>query len=148
MGHFHHVCYLLNVSGCPESVTIKYFEKGHTFMNADSFHHQIEKEMRSKKIFMTSTILRKSSNHKAVSYSWRRETSMIRKMGSVKESLYYPSLYYTVSKLLCSRNQRLKCSGRRVTSKKSSNRVSFLRKKLKTRLSWESVLQADMSQEV
>ena len=73
---------------------------------------------------------------------------MIRKMGSVKESLYYPSLYYTVSKLLCSRNQRLKCSGRRVTSKKSSNRVSFLRKKLKTRLSWESVLQADMSQEV
>ena len=42
-------CYLLNVNGCPESITIKYFEKGHTFMSADSFHHQTEKEMRSKK---------------------------------------------------------------------------------------------------
>jgi len=42
-------CYLLNVNGCPESITIKYFEKGHTFMSADSFHHQIEKEMRLKK---------------------------------------------------------------------------------------------------
>ena len=26
-----------------------HFEKGHTFMSADSFHHQTEKEMRSKK---------------------------------------------------------------------------------------------------
>ena len=42
-------CYLLNVNGFPESITIKYFEKGHTFISADSFHHQIEKEMRSKK---------------------------------------------------------------------------------------------------
>ena len=42
-------CYLLNVSGSPESITIKYFEKGHTFMSADSFHHQTEKKMRSKK---------------------------------------------------------------------------------------------------
>ena len=44
-------CYLLNVNGCPESITIKYFEKDHTFMSADSFHHQIEKEMSSKKNF-------------------------------------------------------------------------------------------------
>ena len=42
-------CYLLNVNGCPESSTFKYFEKGYTFMTADSFQHQIEKEMRSKK---------------------------------------------------------------------------------------------------
>ena len=42
-------CYLLNVNGCLESITIKYFEKGHTFMRADSFHHQTEKEMRLKK---------------------------------------------------------------------------------------------------
>ena len=42
-------CYLLNANGYPESITIKYFEKGHTFMSADSFHHQTEKEMRSKK---------------------------------------------------------------------------------------------------
>lgn len=42
-------CYLLNVDGCPETITLKYFEKGHTFMSADSFHHQIEKEMRAKK---------------------------------------------------------------------------------------------------
>ena len=44
-------CYLLNVNGCPESITIKYFEKGHTFMSAVSFDHQIEKEMSSKKKF-------------------------------------------------------------------------------------------------
>ena len=42
-------CYLLNVNNSPETITIKYFEKGHTFMSADSFHHQIEKEMKTKK---------------------------------------------------------------------------------------------------
>ena len=42
-------CYLLNVNSCPESINMKYFEKGHTFMSADSFHQQIGKEMRSKK---------------------------------------------------------------------------------------------------
>ena len=42
-------CYLLNVYRCPESITVKYFEKGYTFMSAASFHYQTEKEMRSKK---------------------------------------------------------------------------------------------------
>ena len=42
-------CYLLNVNSCPESINMKYFEKGHTFMSADLFHQQIGKEMRSKK---------------------------------------------------------------------------------------------------
>ena len=32
-----------------EYITIKYFEKGHTFMSADSFHHEVEKAMRKKK---------------------------------------------------------------------------------------------------
>ena len=35
--------------GSLNSVTIKYFEPGHTFMSADSFHHQIEQGMRTKK---------------------------------------------------------------------------------------------------
>ena len=33
----------------PLSITIKYFEPGHTFMSADSFHHQIELLMKKKK---------------------------------------------------------------------------------------------------
>ena len=32
-----------------ESITFKYFEKGHTFMSADSFHHQVEDKIRRKK---------------------------------------------------------------------------------------------------
>ena len=32
-----------------ESITLKYFEKGHTFMSADSFHHQVEDKIRRKK---------------------------------------------------------------------------------------------------
>ena len=31
------------------TITLKYFEKGHTFMSADSFHHQVEAAMREKK---------------------------------------------------------------------------------------------------
>ena len=29
-----------------EDITMKYFEAGHTFMSADSFHHGVEQEMR------------------------------------------------------------------------------------------------------
>ena len=32
-----------------EKITIKYFEPGHTFMATDSFHHEIEDEMRRKR---------------------------------------------------------------------------------------------------
>ena len=84
---------------------------------------KLKKKWDQRKMFMTSTILGKSSNQKAVSYPWRRKIYMIGKMGSVKESLHYPSLYYAMSKLLCSRNQKLKCSGRRVTCNKSSSIV-------------------------
>ena len=62
---------------------------------------KLKKKWGQRKMFTTSTILRKSSNQKAVCYPRRREISMIGKMGSVKESLHYPSLYYVVSKLLC-----------------------------------------------
>ena len=31
-----------------QKISIKYFEKGHTFMSADSFHAQVEKEMRKR----------------------------------------------------------------------------------------------------
>ena len=36
-------------NGSVPKVTIKYFEKGHTFMSADSFHAMVESNMRSKK---------------------------------------------------------------------------------------------------
>lgn len=29
-----------------ESLTVKYFEPGHTFMSADSFHHNVEKSLK------------------------------------------------------------------------------------------------------
>ena len=35
--------------GYASSVTLKYFEPGHTFMSADNFHHQVEQRMRQKK---------------------------------------------------------------------------------------------------
>ena len=35
-----------SASLCP--IIIKYFEPGHTFMSADSFHHRIEKSIRKK----------------------------------------------------------------------------------------------------
>ena len=36
------------INGTTNEVTIKYFEPGHTFMSADSFHHVIEQAMRKK----------------------------------------------------------------------------------------------------
>ena len=32
-----------------ESITLKYFEPGHTFMSADSFHHQVEMAIKRKR---------------------------------------------------------------------------------------------------
>lgn len=46
------LCFMVNmVNGSEisaESITLKYFEPGHTFMSADSFHHQVEKSMTKK----------------------------------------------------------------------------------------------------
>ena len=36
-------------SGLAELCTLRYFEKGHTFMSADSYHHSVEKAMKQKK---------------------------------------------------------------------------------------------------
>ena len=35
----------VNQKSGPDTIAIKYFEKGHTFMSADSFHHLVEKEI-------------------------------------------------------------------------------------------------------
>lgn len=45
--------YIVNsVEVCVENIEIKYFEPGHTFMSADSFHHQVELSLkRKKKVF-------------------------------------------------------------------------------------------------
>ena len=44
--------FLVNRSDGPDSVTLKYLEKGHTFMSADSFHARVESLMRKeKKVF-------------------------------------------------------------------------------------------------
>ena len=40
----------VNSNAGPDKVTLKYLEKGHTFMSADSFHARIEKGMRGKKL--------------------------------------------------------------------------------------------------
>ena len=39
----------VNREGGPEEIIFRYFEKGHTFMSADSFHHQVEKGMKIEK---------------------------------------------------------------------------------------------------
>ena len=36
-------------NGSVRKITIKYFEKGHTFMSADSFHSVVKSNMRSKR---------------------------------------------------------------------------------------------------
>lgn len=45
--------YLINSTeiNC-SSITLKYLETGHTFMSADSFHHQVEKSLKQKKKVM------------------------------------------------------------------------------------------------
>lgn len=47
------LCFLINMINsefiAPESITIKYFEPGHSFMSADHFHHQVESQLRKKK---------------------------------------------------------------------------------------------------
>ncbi|KAK5645946.1 hypothetical protein RI129_004410 [Pyrocoelia pectoralis] len=40
--------YMVNCSEiCATEIFIKYFEPGHTFMSADSFHHQVEQSMKN-----------------------------------------------------------------------------------------------------
>ena len=52
-------------------VTLKYFEKGHTFMSCDSFHHSVEQGMRdAKNINMTLTILRKLLRQREIVKRW------------------------------------------------------------------------------
>ena len=117
---------MLNVNGYPESITIKYFEKGHTlFMSADSFHHQIKKEMRSKKNVYDFDDFEKIIESKSYNLPMTEGYSYDCENGLSQRKFHYPSLYYAMSRFLCSRNQKLKCSGKKVTSKKSSNRVSF-----------------------
>ena len=43
------VHHLFNPANTLSSVTLKFFEKGHTFMSADSFHHSVEEEIRQQK---------------------------------------------------------------------------------------------------
>lgn len=46
------IVYIVNSSNVKcEEVHIKYFEPGHTYMSADSFHHQVEQSMKNKKIY-------------------------------------------------------------------------------------------------
>ncbi|KAK7169041.1 hypothetical protein R3I93_005136 [Phoxinus phoxinus] len=40
------VCTINAATSERENITLKYFEKGHTFMSADSFHHGVELEMK------------------------------------------------------------------------------------------------------
>ena len=39
----------VNLPGQIQTITLKYFEPGHSFMSADSFHHSVEKEFRKRK---------------------------------------------------------------------------------------------------
>jgi len=43
------LCYLVNTPGGPDEITLKYLERGHTFMSADSFHASVEKAMKKKR---------------------------------------------------------------------------------------------------
>ena len=50
----HTLCILVNSKNgsALQSITVKYFEKGHTFMSADSYHHLVELAMtRMKKVY-------------------------------------------------------------------------------------------------
>lgn len=46
------ICFLVNIVNSPliaaQSITVKYFEPGHTFMSADNFHAQVEKSFKKK----------------------------------------------------------------------------------------------------
>lgn len=48
--YFSFLIYIINsVVISAKEITIKYFESGHTFMSADSFHHCVEKSMKVNK---------------------------------------------------------------------------------------------------
>ena len=40
-----------------EKITLKYFEVGHSFMSADSFHHRVEKAAKRMKNIYKATIM-------------------------------------------------------------------------------------------
>lgn len=47
------MCFLVDIINsqliAADSITVKYFEPGHTFMSADHFHHQVEMSLKKKK---------------------------------------------------------------------------------------------------
>ena len=68
------------------TLTIKYFEPGHTFMAADSFHHVVESKIRSKKFVMDfddfTAIIQEKGN--AICMKSNDFTSYENKMSSAK----------------------------------------------------------------
>lgn len=52
-------CFFVHMGGincndiAAQQIDLKYFEPGHTFMSADSFHHQVEHSLKKKERFMT-----------------------------------------------------------------------------------------------
>nr|CAI5862461.1 unnamed protein product [Callosobruchus analis] len=54
---FSFFVYIVNSSEVAlENLTIKFFESGHTFMAADSFHHQVELSLKRKRKYTILTI--------------------------------------------------------------------------------------------
>ena len=42
------LAWYMNCDGAPNTITLKYFTPGHSFMSADNFHHQVENQMKLK----------------------------------------------------------------------------------------------------
>ena len=68
-----------------ETTTIKYFESGHTFMSADSFHHVVENEIRRMKFVEDFDEFRSIIDKRGVVYFDEPHRFCVLQSGSVKE---------------------------------------------------------------
>ena len=76
-----------------QSITLKYFEKGHTFMSADAFHHQVEQAMKDMKNVYTFQDFVQCVNKNGIAVEMRsHDFHDYRKYLSSGKDTHYPKL--------------------------------------------------------
>ena len=122
------VYYINNPNVTHRTITFKYFEPGHTFMSADSFHHLIESDIRARKFLydfqdFLSVI---EENGQAMSMHSNDFTDYTSRKSDGKYT-YHPLLDDV--KVVQFQKGSIKCIGNQTSVKGISNQESFCKRK-------------------
>ena len=121
--------YEVNNHATIESVTIKYFEKGHSFMSADSFHARVESSIRQMKCLYTFDDFVRSIRKYGIATEMREGDFIDYKnqLSNAKDT-NYPYLVISLKFNFVKGQQ--KCSGRKLIQALNLNAENFFRRSI------------------